>query len=119
MRDRPRIYLLVFLPLLILGGPIVAALVSGYARLKGVPVSAIQNLNGMLIALPAVIFWIPLSLLVGNYILRVVPPLRKIAEEYTARAKRPDFSESQAQLVPITLIVGVICGPKLGLGFWL
>jgi hypothetical protein len=119
MRERPRIYLLVFLPLLLLGGPVVAALVSGYARFRGIPVSSVPNLNGMLIGLPALIFWIPLSLLTGNYILRIVPPLRKIAEEYSTRAKRPGFSESQAQLVRLTMLIGVICGPILVLGFWL
>jgi hypothetical protein len=122
MRDdlqrKPSIYLLVILPILVVGGfCVVVALLGAYSGVSGVPLSNLPNLNGLLIALPGLLLWLPLSLLLGNVVLYSIPPLRRIAEEYALQADRPGFVESQKALLKILGVVALVCVPLIVLGF--
>ncbi len=81
------------------------------------PRSAVPNLNGMLIALPAVFLWIPVSLLLSNAILYVIPPLRRIAEGYASKADLPSFVESQRALLKVAAVFTLISVPLIVLGY--
>ena len=117
---RPLVYLLVILPILVLGGmALVFALLRAFAEVRGVARSAIPNVNGTLICLPALLFWIPISLLLSNCVLFAVPRLRRVAERFAAEAQRPDFRHSQRQLLIATGAIGLVCVPLVLLGFWL
>ena len=73
---KPLVYLAVILPILGSGSvSLVCALVLAYARIKGIPESGVPNLNGILISLPALFLWIPISLLLANLVLFCVVPL--------------------------------------------
>ena len=97
---KPAIYLLVILPILIVGGVLLPLrLLHYYAASKGIPLAAVQNIPGMLIALPAFFIWVPVGLLISNVVLAAIPPLRKIAVEYSLRAGRPSFLGSQLELL--------------------
>jgi hypothetical protein len=115
---KPLIYLLVILPILVGGGvSLVIALVAAFSAIRGVPRSAVPNVNGMLIGLPAFFLWIPASLLLGNVVLYAVPPLRRIAESYATRAHQPGFVESQKILLKIAGYFALICIPLIVLGY--
>lgn len=117
---RPPVYLLVILPILAGGGlALVVALTVAFSEIRSVPLSAVPNVNGLLITLPALFLWIPLSLLLGNFVLYVVPSLRRIAECYATRAGRPGLAESQRRLLKIAGMVALICVPLMVLGFTL
>jgi hypothetical protein len=77
----------------------------------------VPNLNGILIALPTLFLWMPLALLISNVILRVVPPLRRVAERYGAAAGRPDFEASQRQLAKVFLWIALVCVPLIAVGW--
>lgn len=114
---KPKIYLVVILPLLLAGVFPVEGLVMLYANIAGIPRAAIPQLNGMLIGLPMFFLWIPLSLLLANCVLHVVRPLRKVAEAYVTEARRPGLLESQRVLGKAALVMAAICIPLIILGF--
>ena len=115
---KPPIYILLIFPILLGGGlPLVVGLIKAYARISGHPLAAIPNINGLLIALPAFFLWLPLALLLSNTVLFVVPPLRRIAERYTAQAGRPGFRQSQILFGKIAILAAAICIPLIALGF--
>jgi hypothetical protein len=116
--SRPRIYLLVILPLLILGGLLVIFLTLGaYATTVGIPLRAVPELNAFLIALPALFLWIPVSLLIANVVLTSVPPLRRVAETYVKANARPDYRTSQRQLSKVVGWTACVCVPLILLGW--
>jgi hypothetical protein len=120
MQKKPAIYLLVILPILGIGGILVIIeLETAYASIVGIPLSAIPNLNGFLIFIPAFFLWIPVALLVSNMVLFVLPPLRRVAEKYASEGKRPGFLESQKELGKVMFIMAIICIPLIVLGFLL
>ena len=114
---RPRIYLAVILPLLLLGVVFSYLAVRTYAVSHDVPIRAVPDLNGILIALPILFLWIPMALLLANFIIRAAPPLRRIAESYVASADRPDFGTSQRQLAKGLLWSTVVCIPLIAVGW--
>ena len=117
---RPLVYLAVILPILVLGGmALVFALLQAFAVVRGVAHSALPNVHGILICLPALLCWIPISLLLSNCVLFAVPRLRRVAERFAAEAQRPDFRHSQRQLLIATGAIGLVCVPLVLLGFWL
>jgi len=114
---RPPIYLLVILPLLVLGGIFVPyALVSALAGLKGIPISMISNPSALWVVIPGLLLWIPLSLLLANFVINLVPSLRKTAQKYTAESGQPGFAQSQLRLFLFLLSTGVVCIPALAYG---
>jgi hypothetical protein len=115
---KPVVYLLVIVPILIGGAiGISAGLIDLYTRLTGIPRSSVPRINGLLIALPAVFLWMPVTLLLSNCVLFVVPPLRKVANAYTTQTNSPSFHESQRILGKITLFAAVVCLPLIIVGF--
>jgi hypothetical protein len=117
MGRRPRIYLAVILPSLALG-VIVAYLVVGmYAASHDVPIYAVPDLNGILIAVPTLILWIPVALLLANVVIRAVPPLRRVADSYVTSLERPDFGTSQRQLIKVLLWSAFVCVPLVVVGW--
>jgi hypothetical protein len=96
---------------------VVSGLLHAYSGFKGIPLSAVPNLNGTLMSLPALFLWIPVSLLLGNLVLYCVPPLRRIAERHERETGRPGFLESQKALLKLLLILASICIPLIVLGF--
>jgi hypothetical protein len=116
--NRPRIYLVVILPLLVLGGLLVVSLSLGaYAATVGVPLSAVPEINALLIALPAFFLWIPVSLLIANVVLTSVPAFRRIAEAYVTANARPDYHMSQRQLSRVLGWTACVCVPLILLGW--
>jgi hypothetical protein len=61
----------------------------------------------------------PLALQLANVVLRTIPTLRAIAENYAARENRPGLAQSQTQLMQLTIWLGGICVQLIALGFWL
>jgi hypothetical protein len=117
---KPPIYLAVSLPIYLLGAwTVVALLLKAYQRTSGVAPNAIPNRNGLLIVLPALFLWMPVSLLLSNVMLRVVAPLRSIAEQYAKRSGHSGFRESQRFLLRAAVLVGLVCSLLIALGFWL
>ncbi len=118
VQGKPRVYLLVILPILFFGElALMIALIWMYAQFRNVPRDAIPNLNGFFIFLPAVFLWMPVSLLLGNVIPYIVPPLRRIAERYSSETDRPGYLESQKGLLKVLGIFAMICIPLIVLGF--
>ena len=114
---RPRIYLLVILPLLILGGILVPyALVSALAGLKGMPVSMVSSPRALWVVIPGLLLWIPISLLLANFAINLIPPLRKTAQRYSTESGQPGFAQSQLRLFFVLLGTGVVCIPALAYG---
>ena len=114
------IFLLVILPILVGGGfAIVAGLTDVFADMRGIQAKSLPNLNMILICLPAIFLWLPVSLLLSNCVMYVVPPLRQIAETYASDADRPDFAESQRMIGKVTFYMLLVCGPLIALGFFL
>ena len=114
---RPRIYLAIILPLLALGVVIVYFAVGTYAEAHDVPIHAVPNVNGILIAAPTFLLWIPVALLLSNFIIHATPPLRRVAERYVASSDRPDFGTSQRQLSKILLWSAFVCVPLIVVGW--
>ena len=114
---RPRIYLVVVLPLLALGVVVVYLAVNAYAGSHDVPVHAVPDVNGILIAVPTLLLWIPVAFLLSNFIIRAVPPLRRIAESYVASSDRPGFGTSQRQLTKVLLWSAFVCAPLIAVGW--
>ena len=118
MPKKPTAYLLVILPILVIGGLfVVVGLQAIYAEMIGASLSSVPSLNGFLISLPALFLWAPVALLLANCVLFVVPPLRKSAGAYAAEAKRPGFLDSQKQLGKMALLMALVCLPLIVLGF--
>jgi hypothetical protein len=115
---RPSIYLLVILPLLLLGGIVSSLVVGAYAASRAIPIAAIPQVNALLLAIPTLSLWIPLALLLANVILNAVPPLRRTAEGFTAIAGRPAYPESKRQLRTFLAWSALVCIPLIALG-WL
>ena len=115
---RPPIYLIVILPLLMLGGPVAYFAVAMYAAAHKIPLDAVPQSNGLLVGLPSLLLWLLLALLLANGILNAVPPLRRIAEGYVAEAGRPGYWESQRQLLRVFGLSALACIPLIAIG-WL
>ncbi len=115
---RPPIYLIVILPLLILGGPLAYFAVAMYAAAHEIPLDAVPRPNGLLVALPTLVLWLPLALLLANGFLNAVPGLRRIVETYVAEAGRPGYRESQRQLLRVFSWSALACIPLIAIG-WL
>ena len=116
--NRPRIYLVVILPLLAVGGLLVVSLALGaYATSAGVPLRAVPQANALLIALPAFFLWIPASLLIANAVLSLVPVFRRTAEAYVAANECPDYRTSQRQLARVFGWTACVCVPLILLGW--
>jgi hypothetical protein len=117
---KPVVYLLVILPTLVVGAVcLIAALIEAYSQVTGISRSSVPRLNGLLIALPALFLWIPISLLIANVVLYCVPPLRRIAEKHVAQTERPGFMESQTALLKVLGVIALVCVPLILLGFLL
>ncbi len=114
---KPTVLLMVGFPLLFAVIFPVAGLILLYANIAGIPRAAVPQLNGILIGLPTVFLWIPLSMLLANCIIHFVRPLRESAEAYVTEARRPGFLESQRGLAKVALVMAVICVPLIILGF--
>jgi hypothetical protein len=115
---KPAVYLLVILPVLVGGGIcLVDALLRAYSHVRGISQSAVPMPNGLLIALPAIFVWIPISLLLANLVLYVVSPLRRIAEVYSTQAGGPGFATSQKILLRALAWFCLVCLPLIALGF--
>ena len=114
---RPRIYLAVILPLLALGVVMVYLAVRMYAESHAVPIHAVPDVNGILIAARTFLLWIPVALLLSNFVIQAVPPLRRIAESYVASSDRPDFGTSQRQLTKVLLWSAFVCVPLIAVGW--
>jgi hypothetical protein len=115
---KPIVYLLVNAPILV-GGclAIVALEIAGFANNRNIPRSAIPFANGMLITLPTLFLWIPISLIFSNLILRAVPALRLIAQGYVTRSGHPGFKDSRRQLLRVAVWTAVVSVPLIALGF--
>ncbi len=115
---KPFVYLLVLLPILGGGGLLlIAGLIQAYSHVHGVPRSAVPDMNGLLISLPASLVWIPISLFLANLVLWFVPPLRRIEERHSARSGRPGFADSQKALLKALGFCALFCLPLIALGF--
>ena len=114
---RPRIYLVVILPLLAFGMVVTYLAVNLYAGAHNVPIHAVPDVNGILIAVPIVLLWIPVALLLSNLIIRAVPSLHRIAESYVASSNRPGFGASQLQLTKVLLWLALVCVPLIAVGW--
>jgi hypothetical protein len=120
-KRKPRVYLAIILPMLLGGGfVVIGGLLHLFATLRGISTNAIPDRNGMLIALPAFLAWGPIALVLSNVVLRVVPPLYRIAEGYRLASPRtPDFGTSQRQLGRIATGMALVTVPLIALGFWI
>jgi hypothetical protein len=117
--QRPLIYLVVVLPLLVLGIVAPVLLVSMYATQHGLLPKDVPTVNALLVGLPGFFIWIPFALLVSNVILNAVPALRRIAVAYAAQADQPDYAGSQRQLLKALGLTSAVCVPLMLLGWWL
>ena len=119
-RRKPLVYLAVVLPILAGGGFVVLlGLMRAFAASRGIPPGAIPDRNGMLIALPAFLLWIPLALLLSNLVLLAIPPLRRLAEGYKESTRTPGYGESQRWLGRLAIRMAMVAVPLIALGFWL
>lgn len=116
---RPRVYLVVILPMLIAGALVPLTLVSVYASSHGLSSSEVPTANALLIGIPAFFLWIPLALLLSNAILKSIPKLRLIAETYVAKAARPEYADSQRELLKVLCWVAAPCIPLILLGWFI
>jgi len=111
MRKKPAVYLVVILPILVGGGNlIVAGLQALYMDVTAR--SEVPVLNGILILLPALVLWVPITLLLANCVLYALP-----RDAYSARAEQPGFGGSQRQLGRFSFILAWVCVPLIVLGF--
>jgi len=106
--------------MLLLGLAPVVALERLYARTAGVDISAVPSPNGVLIAVPTLILWVPLALIFSNLVLYAVPRLRSTADAYAAAnpALVPSFGASQRRLAKVTVLLAAICVPLIAWGFY-
>lgn len=118
--QKPRVYLVVILPIFVLGGTAVAlGLLSLYAKQHGLRTGDVPDANALLIMLPTVFLWIPLALVLSNVVLRSIPPLREIAETYASTAARPGYAASQRQLLKMLAWLAGVCVPLILVGWWI
>jgi len=118
VQRKPFIYLLVILAILAGGSMgLIVTIIEAYSQVKGVAYSGIPGLNGLLITLPALFLWIPISLLISNLVLYSISPLRRIAEQYVARSGHAGFADSQKGLLKMLGIFALVCLPLIVLGF--
>jgi hypothetical protein len=118
VQRKPIVYFFVILPLLWGGAMGIAiGMLSAYSYITGIPPADVPNKNGLLILLPSFCLWIPVALVLGNCVLHLLPPLRRIAEDYTASSKQPGFAETQKMLLRITTLWAAVCIPLITLGF--
>ncbi len=117
---KPIIYLLVILPVLVGGGfTLVLAAMLMFAYTKGISPSDIPDLNGFFISLPVILLWIPYSLVLSNFIMYIIPPMRRIAENYAKESGRADFRNSQLRLGKFSLYWSIPWVVLIVLGFYL
>ena len=115
---KPTIYLTVILPILLAGGILIPLrLISYYSDLRGISTAQVPNSAGILITLPAFFLWIPLALMLSNFVVASLPPLRKVAERNVAQSRAPNFAESQFLLFKVFLCMGVVFVPLILYGF--
>jgi hypothetical protein len=118
MTRKPSIYLLIIIPILFIGYiGIVILLLNLYSRFWDIPFYLISNLNGLLITLPVLFLWIPISLFLGNNVIYRFHPLRQIAEQFILKEGYPSYYQSQVELMKVIKIISIICIPIILLGF--
>ena len=96
---------------------VIYGLLELFVRIRGIQPIEIPDLNKALIMFPAMIMWGPVSLILSNCVLYIVPPLNAIATKYASEAKRPGFADSQKRLGKVALYIMVVCVPLITLGF--
>jgi hypothetical protein len=119
IRRKPAVYLVIVLPIFLVGGmlgPI--GLINTYLSWRRLD-HPIPNINGILIAVPAVALWIPITLLLSNVILHSVPYLRRVSEQYAEASGQPGYGESQRALARVALAMSIVCFSLMALGFLL
>lgn len=118
LNRKPRAYLLVMLPLSIGGGlGIILALIHAYSRMHGISPAEVTDRNAMLITVPAFFLWMPLSLIISNFIIRMIPPLRKIANDFVSQTNSPGYEVTQKSLLKLFVGLAVVCMPLIVIGF--
>lgn len=117
---KPPIYVAIFFPVFVSGGVGVVVLLAWmYSAVAGVGTDQIPRVNGILIFLPTLFLWVPISLFAFNLVRQLVPALRRIAEGYAHQTGAPGFVESQRQLLRVLLLLAAICVPLILLGFFM
>ena len=117
-QPKPAAYLLVILPLIVIGGILFPyKLISIYSASKGIPVASVPNVSGALIAIPALVVWLPVALLLANFVIAALPPLHRTAVRYVRANHLPGFWPSQLKLLWCSLAITAICVPIIIYGF--
>lgn len=115
---KPLIYLAVSLPMLVAGSILVlVALLKAFTCLHGIAFHSIPDLNGFLISIPALLVWIPWSLLLSNAVLRHTPYLKDLADRYADESSTPGYAQSQHVLLRLAILFSVIGIPIIAFGF--
>jgi len=70
-----------------------------------------------MLLLPGLVLWIPLSLIVANSILILIPSLHRVAKRHATAAGRPDFKQSQRGLLIVFMIAAAVCLPIMASAF--
>lgn len=116
--QKPTIHLAVILPLLVGGNLLLAwLLLSAYAALREIRIPEIPDAKALMLVLPGFVLWIPSSLLVANSILFAIPSLRRVANRHAAATGRPDFKQSQRELLIVFMIAAAVCLPIIAAAF--
>jgi len=120
MTKKPPIYLIIILPVLV-GGYflIVWSNLTAFKYLNGIGINQIPEKNALLILLPSFFLWVPVSLLLSNAIISVIPSTRKIAENYVKKANKPDYTKTQKALKKLFWSIASIAIPLILLGYLL
>ncbi len=95
------------------------SMMSLLAKVKGCEVRDLPELSGFLVALPILFLSMPVFLFFMNCLIYLIPPARRMTENYVERKGRPGFWESQKTLGAIIAWVGLFTLPLVVLGFWL
>jgi hypothetical protein len=115
---KPLVYLFINFPILIAGCILCPSwLMRWYANTRGISLHAIPNIVGFFVALPAVFLWMPLALIISNFVLYFVPPLHRIADDYVRKSGHPDFWASQKVLFIAFVVMSAIFVPIIVYGF--
>ena len=109
---KPAVHLAILLPLL-LGGMAGSslALVATYARRTDTTLATVPPLPATILALCGAFLAIPLALLLGNGVLFVASPVRRIAHAHARHPQRPGFVASQRVLLKVFAAIAAVCVP--------
>lgn len=115
---KPAIHLAVILPLLVGGNLLLSwLLLSGYAAAREIRIPDIPDAKALMLVLPGLILWIPLSLLIANRILTAIPSLRRVTQRHADATGGPDFKQSQRGLRIVFMIAAAVCLPIIASAF--